>query len=68
MFGAHSTEVLMRDLYDDIITRKPPKYGDFDDFTDPPEDTWDADESEDEDESMDSLDELIDSILNPPAR
>lgn len=51
----------MRDLYDDLIhPRRPPNYGDFDDFTDPPEDTLDA-----PDDSEDDWSDVIDEIVNP---
>lgn len=50
----------MHDLYDDLIhPRTPPRHLDFDDFTDPPEDTIDA-----PDDSLDDLDEIVEDILN----
>ena len=56
----------MRDLYDIINPPSDRRRHDFDDFTDPPEDTLDGIDISEDGESMDSLDEIIDSILNPP--
>lgn len=56
----------MRDLYDIINPPPDRRRNDFDDFTDPPEDTMEDIDISEDGESMDSLDELIDSIINPP--
>lgn len=55
----------MKDLYDIINPPPDRRHRDFDDFTDPPENTLDEVDISWDDESMDSLDELIESIINP---
>lgn len=49
----------MRDLTDDLIyPRYTPSYGDFDDFTDPPEDTLDA-----PDDSQEDLSDVVEDLV-----
>jgi hypothetical protein len=57
----------MRDLYDILTPKRPPRRHDFDDFTDPPEDTLDDISEYEYEEDMDSLDAIIEDIINPPS-